>query len=226
MAPTKLLSRKEVGIAANPWLTKGILKSIDTRDNLYISFVTEVRPDIKEYLHKQYKSYSNLLLTLQRVSKKNYYAEYFSVNAENVRKTWSGIKEIINVSKSSFPTSPVSINYDDTSLSDEKDIANRINEFFVNVGPNLDKDIQNSTCSYLDFLGPSTHNSIYIAEVTLYEIRFLLSKMQMSKSCSPFSFPNKILKENADVCSGILQILISKSLREGHFPSFLKEARE
>ena len=158
MAPTKLLSRKEIGIVASPWLTKGILKSMDTRDNLYKSFVTEVRPDTKEYLHKQYKSYRNLLLTLQRVSKKNYYAEYFSGNAENVRKTCSGIKEIINVSKSSIPTSPVSINYNNTPLSTEKDIANTMNEFFVNVGPNLEKDIQNSTCSYLDFLGPSTHN--------------------------------------------------------------------
>ena len=43
MAPTKLLSRKLIGIVANPWLTKGILKSIDTRENLYNSFVTEVR---------------------------------------------------------------------------------------------------------------------------------------------------------------------------------------
>ena len=78
-----------------------------------------------------------------RVSKNNYCAEYFSVNAENVRKTWSGIKEIINVSKSSIPTSPVSINYNNTCLSNEKDISNTMNEFFVNVGPNLDKDIQN-----------------------------------------------------------------------------------
>ena len=36
MAPTKLLSRREIGIAANPWLTKGILKSIDTKDKLQI----------------------------------------------------------------------------------------------------------------------------------------------------------------------------------------------
>ena len=49
--------------------------------------------------------------------------------------------------------------------------------------------------------------------------------MQRSKSCGPFSFPKKILKENADVFSGILQILISKSLCKGHFPSLLKEAR-
>ena len=37
-------------------------------------------------------------------------------------------------------------------------LLNAMNYVFVNVGPNLDKDIQNSTCSYFDFLGPSTHN--------------------------------------------------------------------
>ena len=49
--------------------------------------------------------------------------------------------------------------------------------------------------------------------------------MQINMSLGPFSFPNKILKENANVFSGILQILISKSLLQGHFPPLLKEAR-
>ena len=66
MAPVKLLNRKEIGILVKPWLTKCTLKSIDTRDKLHKSFIT----DIKNYLHKQYKSYRNLLITLQRVSKK------------------------------------------------------------------------------------------------------------------------------------------------------------
>ena len=48
MVPTKLLNRKEIGILINPWLTKGILKSIDTRDKLYKSFITGVHPDIKK----------------------------------------------------------------------------------------------------------------------------------------------------------------------------------
>ena len=39
-------------------------------------------------------------------------------------------------------------------LSDEKDITNAINDVFVNVGPNLDEDIKNPTCSYFDFHGP------------------------------------------------------------------------
>ena len=53
MAPAKLLNRKEIGILINPWLTKGILKSIGTRDKLHKAFITEPRSDIKEYLGKQ-----------------------------------------------------------------------------------------------------------------------------------------------------------------------------
>ena len=225
MAPSKLLNRKEIRVLTNPWLTKGILKSIDTRDKVHKAFTTELRPDIKEYLHKQYKSYRNLLLTLQRVSKKNYYMEYFRVNADNARKTWSGIKKIINISKTSTQTTPATINYNDTILSNETDIANAMNDFFVNVGPNLDRDIKNPTCSHIDFLGPSTPNSIFITDVTSYEIYVLLNKIQINKACGPFSFPNKVLKNNAGLFSGILQILISKSLHEGHFPSLLTEAR-
>jgi len=81
-----------------------------------MSFITEVRPDIKNYLHKQYKSCTNLLITLQRVSKKNYYAKYFRVNVENAYKTWLGIKEITNISKSSTQTAPDSVPYNDNLL--------------------------------------------------------------------------------------------------------------
>ena len=48
MAPAKLLNRKEIRILMNSWLLKGIVKSIDTRDKLYKSFITEVHPDIKK----------------------------------------------------------------------------------------------------------------------------------------------------------------------------------
>ena len=52
-------------------------------------------------------------------------------------------------------------------------MANAINEFFVNVGPNLNRDMKNSTCSYFNFLGPSTYNLIFITDVTAYEIHLL-----------------------------------------------------
>ena len=65
------------------WRTKGILKFVDTRNKLHKSFVTEECPDIKNYLHKQYKSYKGIIIKLKRLSKKKYYAEYFRVNAED-----------------------------------------------------------------------------------------------------------------------------------------------
>ena len=64
----------------------------------------------------------DLLITLQKVSEKDYYAEYFKVNAENVRKTWSDIKESIDISKSSAQTAPDCIQCNDKFVSDRKDM--------------------------------------------------------------------------------------------------------
>ena len=117
------------------------------------------------------------------------------------------------------------MHYNNTFLSNEKDIAKAMNDFFVNVGPNLNRDIKDSICSYFNFRGPYTHNSIFITDVTSYGIHLLLNKIQLNKSCGHFSFPNKILKDNCNIFSSILPILISKSLDEVHFPTILKEAR-
>ena len=34
-------------------------------------------------------------------SKKQFYAEYFSANLNNIKKTWDGIREIVNIKKTS-----------------------------------------------------------------------------------------------------------------------------
>ena len=52
----------------------------------------EKDPQIKNYITERYKYYRNLI-------KENHY-NYFSLqNQGNVKKTWDGIRELINVSK-------------------------------------------------------------------------------------------------------------------------------
>ena len=89
-----------------------------------------------------------------------------------------GRQELIDISKSTVQTAPDSIHYNEKYLVNEKDMANAMNELFVNVGQNLNKDIKNSTCSYFNSFGPSTHNSIFITDVTSYEIHLLLDKIK------------------------------------------------
>ena len=49
----------------------------------------------KEIFHEQYKDYRNMLSTLLKKGKANYYNQYFEANMNNTKNTWKGIKSII-----------------------------------------------------------------------------------------------------------------------------------
>ena len=55
MAPYKKITKKEAGIQQRPWITKGLLISMNKRDSLYKEFANEINPDNKEKLGSLYK---------------------------------------------------------------------------------------------------------------------------------------------------------------------------
>ena len=73
MAPYKKLSKKEIEIKQKPWLTTGILKSMKSRDNLYKKFMLAKDPLRKQNLLRDFKIKRNLITSLVRSSKSEYY---------------------------------------------------------------------------------------------------------------------------------------------------------
>ena len=67
--PLKKLSRKKAKNRSKPWLTKGLLKSIKTKNLLFCQCYKQQ----KMHLISKYKSYLNKLTRLKQVAKKNYY---------------------------------------------------------------------------------------------------------------------------------------------------------
>ena len=49
--------------------------------------------------YAQYKNYRNTISKLTRISKKQYYSQFFSNNLKNVEKTWEGINTLLNRKK-------------------------------------------------------------------------------------------------------------------------------
>ena len=45
----------------------------------------------------EYKKYRNLIVTLLKRSKENYFQNYFEKNKNDVKKTWNGIRNILAV---------------------------------------------------------------------------------------------------------------------------------
>jgi hypothetical protein len=99
LAPIKKLTKKEQNLLKRPWITKGLLISIKKRDKMHKAWLKEKDTNEKTVIYKQYKIRRNLITSLLRRSKGDYYKSYFEENKSNRKKTWDGIREIINVSK-------------------------------------------------------------------------------------------------------------------------------
>ena len=68
-APVKKLSKKENGLKERPWITNGILTSMNKRDSLYKEFTNEKEPLKRTKSMPATKKHRNLILTLTRTSK-------------------------------------------------------------------------------------------------------------------------------------------------------------
>ena len=91
------LTRKEIRAQAKPWLTQGILNSIHRKDRLLRKCIQAKDAIRKEILHAEFKTLRNQITYIISVSKKTHYQRYFTENHNNIKKTWSGIKNIINI---------------------------------------------------------------------------------------------------------------------------------
>ena len=140
MAPFKKLSQKEIELKQKPWLTSGILKSMKIRDNVYKKFMLAKDPLKKQNLLRDFKNKRNLITTLIRSSKSQYYKDFFNEHCKNAKKTWEGIRSIIKVSTKnrSLPTKlRAGINH----ITDRKEMAYKFNEFYVNIGNMVEEKI-------------------------------------------------------------------------------------
>ena len=133
MAPYRKMTKKEIRLEQRPWITRGIFLSMGKRDSLFKSMSQKKDPLLRSETSTTYKRYRNLIITLLKQSKKNYYSLYFIENQNSVKKTWYGIRDILNVSKkkSSVPTKII---HQNEEKKNNMDIANSFNDFFVNIG--------------------------------------------------------------------------------------------
>ena len=223
MAPVKKLSHKERGLKKSPWITHGIHNSMNKRDYLYKKFTLENDPGLKSALKISYNSYRNRIITLLRISKKQYFSQYFEEHNTNIKKTWEAICDIINVSKKSSKKIN-KIVHNSQHITDNRGIADAINNFYTGIGSSIEAKIPQSKKSFQAYLGDSNPNSICLEECTLEEITKLINSINVSKACGPFSIPSKLLKEFSNIFSPVLKILVNKSIKEGVFPKLLKYA--
>ena len=142
-----------------------------------------------------------------------------------MKKIWSGIRSIINISK-------VKADYISSILEGGKTvdnpcpIANILNNFFVKVGKNTDKGIPcGNCCPTTSFLKGNFPDSMFLSPVTSVEVDSYISQMDNKNSIGPYGIPVPLLKILKTHISPLISSLINDFFLCGIFPSKLKLAK-
>ena len=109
-APLIKVRIRDLPKAGNPWMTKGILRSMKVRDQLLKRYLSAKSPQQKSYYHKQFKKYRNSIVSLCRSCKNSHYLSYFQENSNNIAKVWKGINSLLSRKISSPPPTTLLIN--------------------------------------------------------------------------------------------------------------------
>ena len=97
-APTQKLTPKKIKLALKPWITTEIQNLMKVRDRL---FERKKRQPDNEHVREVYNRVRNRVSHELDKSKKQHYESYFDEMNTNIKKTWEGIRKIVNVKKCS-----------------------------------------------------------------------------------------------------------------------------
>ena len=203
-----------------PWITKSILKSIRRKNILYKKWLQKRSSESL----KKYKIYRNKLTSVLRNAEKMYYAARFDDVKNNMSKTWSLIKSVMkpDVEKSA---SISQLQIDNVLVNDPKLIANKFNNYFINVGSSLSEKIIDPGGSYLDYVKTSHLNSMFMLPTDESEILDIVSNFNPNKSPGYDSISPKVIKASILCILKPLTSIFNLSLQEGIFPDRLKLAK-
>ena len=90
------LSLREIKLKLNPWITPEIRKMLNIRDRL---FARKKREPDKERVEQVYKIARNRVSREIQKSKKEHEEAYFAEHQSDIKKTWEGLRKLVNVKK-------------------------------------------------------------------------------------------------------------------------------
>ena len=209
-------------IRREPWLTSGLIISINKQRKLYQN---SIRFDAKETDIIKYKNYRNLLTKLKRTTKIIYYQSKCQEYKNNIKKIWNLVNSCIG--KTNDKSTIIDhLKIDNLEIRDSKQIANEFGHYFSKIGKIYADKIKPSKTNISDYLKviPRNAKSLYLTPTTNSEIIRLINKLPNKNSSGYDGIDNVILKHIKECISPTMVKLFNLSMLEGKFPDMMKLA--
>ena len=212
-----LVRNKPPKRSKHPWITKGILKSIKTRNHLYrLALNSQCNLQLQTY-----QKYRNKLTSIIRLSRKMYYSEEIESNNSNVNALWSTVNDLLGKSKKDSPDVFLD---DNCRYQEPEQISNAFNTYFTNIGPTLAAKIDTDKC-FSRYLKDPCENSLFFVPTNICEITNIVLSLKNSKSSGFDEISVGLLKQIIHYISPPLCHIFNLSLSNGQCPVSLKVAK-
>ena len=114
----------------------------------------------KSIFYNNYKLYRHKLNHLIWFSKKHYYLNYFDIFKHNMRKTWQGIKNLVNMSMPKFKG--YSLQDGSSLITNLHKIADKFNLYFNKIASNIVSKMKPAKKSHKDYLQKCINGCFFV----------------------------------------------------------------
>ena len=198
------------------WMTTSILNSINTKDGLYKTLLkTGTNNDDYRVAKANFKRYKDILRNSIKRAKMLYYKRTFNLYQNDVKKTWTLIKETLQQKKRQ--ELPIEFIWNDRIITDLYEIANKFNTYFINIGHSLSEQIHASRSSD-EYFNNRTNTVFNFTEVSEECIASIIKNMKLKPSTGYDNLSNKLIKSAKDVLIKPLTLLMNQIIHTGEFP--------
>ena len=209
-APLKTFSDRE---DRQPWVSTEYLESCNERDDLQ-KIAKNTKQPFDIFLANRAR---NRTTSLKRELKRLFFQSSIEEANGDSKKLWKALKRLLanstkkdNINSINNKTEPI-------------EIASEINEYFINIGPNLASEIGQSAID-LDFSNIPNVPFLHLTHTNQNEVEKLMFQISDSKATGNDGIPIRFLKMTSHISSPIIAHIINLTIDTGIIPEGWKEA--
>jgi hypothetical protein len=161
-----------------------------------------------------------------RICKKEYYNKKLDYNKNNMKGLWNILNGIIRNGVKNNTGYPEYYIYNDNIINNKADVVNGFNKFFVNVGPDLVKTLNDpETVKGVDNFPYRNSSSIFLRAVDREEIIDIVRQCKSKSSLDCNNIDMIIVKNIIEEIVEPLTYIFNLSFQSGKFPNKMKIAK-
>lgn len=207
------------------WINEELIQNINVR-NKYMKLKSKY-PN-SDYLQEQYNKYKTMCDKQRRELKYKHNNKQIMDNLADQKKLWKSINNILYNKNSNRNTQIDRILKIDGDITvDNVEMANALNEYFVNVGKNLANDLKRKFDNRIQQFTVNTRidTTMYVHNCSETEINKLIKDLKHGADIGVDNISMNILKKNVNSLAPIISKAINNCINHENIPTEFKTSR-